>query len=360
MMSTMTRPLIIRENPLTVLRAYNSERDPRKKAAIYARDLSKRITDGEDLPVHAANTLGTLAGEIVTQRTLELLAIELPLLSRLGTDFSDQGANFNQTVIAHIATVPTSSPYHPVNGYATEATVTIDVPVLIDEHQSVQVAFNANELASTSRKLFDELAPAMAHRVGLDLISKAYGIITAANFPAVAAPGIVSPTVEALIDFDRETVIEMGGALSDRGVPTMGRTLLLNGSYHDKLFSDQTVALLAATQRADLITGSKMIDLHDFGIVRASNLPAANNLVGFGFSKSALVLSTRVPNDYASLVPEAIGGGTVRIITEPQTGLSVMLVHYVDHQLGLAARRFAYMYGAAKGQVLAGQRLVSG
>lgn len=349
---TVSGVTIQREDSVTVLRAYNAEKDPRKKAAIYARDLSERISKGEDLPIHAANTLGTLAGEIITQRTLELLLLQLPVLSRVGTDFSSEAAKKGQEINTRIVGIPGTSDYNEVTGYATENTVTTDVPVTIDQHKSVQVSFNANELASTSRRLFDELAPAMSYALGKVLCDALYAQITAAQFTDDA-------TVEALVDFDRQSVISIGGALSDRGVPEMGRTLLLKGSYFDKLFSDSAIVQLAGFQKADVITQGQMIPVHGFDVIRAANLPATNNLAGFGFSKSALVLATRLPNDYSAALPGATGGGTVQTITEPSTGISLALVQFVDHQLGAAFARNALMYGTAKGQIHAGQRLTT-
>jgi hypothetical protein len=343
---------IEREDIHMVLRAYDQEHNPRKKGMIYAADLSERIKKGEQLPLHASNTPGTLSGAIVTQRTLELLTLEQPSIAALATDFSDESAVLNQQITTRIVGIPGTTAYNTTTGYATENTVMTDVPVTIDSHKSCQVAFGAEELAGTSRRLFDELAPAMAYALGKDIIDDALANITAANFTN-------APTVQALIDFNRATVIAAGGALGDRGVPTSNRTLLLTGSYYDKLFSDDTIVLLAANQRQDLVTGSRMIPLHDFNVMRAPTLPATNNLVGFGFHKCALVVAARVPSDYASALPGATGGGTSQVIMNPQSGLSVHLVQFVDHLLGKAFVRLAFMFGSAKGQINAGQRLTS-
>src|SRR5690606_35677581 len=97
---------ITREDSVTVLRAYNAERDPRKKGAIFAAEISKRISDGEDLPIHAANTMGTLAGEIVAQQALELLTVEEPMINLFSTDFSGEGAKKGQTITSRIVGIP--------------------------------------------------------------------------------------------------------------------------------------------------------------------------------------------------------------------------------------------------------------
>ena len=345
---------ITREDSVTVLRAYNAERDPRKKHAIFARDIKPRLKDGETLPLKASNTLGTLAGELIVQQALELLTLEQPLLSALTTNFSDTALNpkHNTEINTRIIGIPGTTAYNTTTGYATENTVTTDVPLTINRHYSCQVEFGEEELAGTNRRLFDELAPAMAYAIGKEMTDYALSLITAGNYTNTA-------TTKALIDFDRASVISMGGALSDRGVPSMGRTLLLTGTYYDKLFSDDQIVLLAANQKADLITGSRMIPLHDFNVLRAPTLPTTGNLAGFGFSKSALVLAARVPSDYANAFPGVTGGGISQVVTNPQSGLSMHLVQFVDHQLGQAFMRLASMYGAAKGQINAGQRLVS-
>lgn len=347
---TVTGLSITREDSVTVLRAYNAEKDPARKAAIYASDLSKRITDNEELPIRAANTLGTLVGEIVAQRALELLTLEEPMLNMFSTDFSGEAAHVNQQITSRIIGIPTAGDYHVDNGYVSQAAVMVDVPVTITAHRFTQAEFGANEIAGTSRRLFDEIAPAQADAIGADAVAIALAVITAANF--------ANKTTETEIDFDRQTVIQMGGALRDRGV-RRNRFLLLTGAYYDKLFSDQAIVTLAGNQRADLITSDEMIPVHNFNVFRAPTLPVGENLKGFGGGRSSIVVAGRVPSDYANALPGATGGGTSQIITNSKSGLSVHLVQFVDHKLGKAYSRMAYMLGAAKGQTAAGQRLVS-
>lgn len=351
----ITAPLqlqVTREDSGTVLRAYSAEKDPRKKGALFARDIRERIKNREELPIRATNTPGTLVGELIMQQALELLTLEQPMIAALSTNFSDQSARMNQEINTRIVGIPGTTAYNTSTGYSSENTVMTDVPVVINRHFSCQVEFGEEELAGTNRRLFDELAPAMAYAIGKEMIDYALSLVTTANYTE-------TPTTEALIDFDRATVIAIAGALSDRGVPPTNRTLLLIGGYYDKLFSDETVVLLAANQRADLITGSRLIPLHDFNVMRAPTLPSTGNLTGFGFSRSALVLAARVPSDYANVFPGVTGGGISQIITNPQTGLSVHSVQFVDHILGKAYMRLASMYGAAKGQIKAGQILRS-
>ena len=84
-------------------------------------------------------------------------------------------------------------------------------------------------------------------------------------------------------------------------------------------------------------------------------MPSNNaNLVGFAGSKAALCIATRTPNDYTSVLPGA-SFGNVQMVTDPDIGITVMQVQYVNHTLGTATSRIALMWGTAPGQTAAGQ-----
>lgn len=344
---------ITRDDSHTILRAYHRERDPRAKGEIFARDLAKRIADKEELPIFAAsiNTMGTLAGEIVAQQALELLTLEEPTLGAFSTDFTDENAKLGQQITSRIVGIPTASDYDVDTGYVSNASMFVDVPLTLSKHGFTQAEFNANELAGTSRGLFDEIAPAQADRIGTDAIAVGLAVITAANFTETSID-------EADINFDLATVTRISGALRDRGV-RRNRSLLLSGAYYDKLFSDSTIANLAAQQRANLVESDEMIPLRGFNVLRCPTLPATGNLTGFGCGKSSVVVAGRLPGGYASALPGVTGGGTSQVITNSKSGLSVHLVQFVDHLKGKAYSRMAYIFGAAVGQQRAGQILRS-
>jgi hypothetical protein len=63
-----------------------------------------------------------------------------------------------------------------------------------------------------------------------------------------------------------------------------------------------------------------------------------------------------VPNDYTLALPGA-SNGNVSVVTNPDTGISVQLVQYVDHNLAAATARVATMYGVAVGNPAVARRL---
>lgn len=344
---------ISREATVTVLKAYDAEKDPHLRAAIYAREIRARLqTDEQDaFPIQAANSLGTLAADIVSQRSLDLLIEQFPVLTRISTNFSDAGIKFGRKVSTQIITPPSTGPYNAVTGYPRQNATATDVDVPIDQHESCEIAFDANELSGTTRSLFREHAPGQAYAIGSVLTQYLYALITAANY--------ANQTVSSLANFGRPTVITMGVKLTTRKVPQLNRTMLLDPEYHGQLFTDPAIVSLASYNRPQVLTQGALPEVHKFVVFEAVSLPTTGNLRGFAFTPDAWAMATRLPMEYATVLPGVSGGGVVSTIVEPNTGLAVQQVAYVDHQMGHSASRLAIQFGAAKGQVASGQRLVS-
>jgi hypothetical protein len=343
---------ITREDSQAVIKAYASEKDYKLRAKLY-KAISARLAEGDDIPLSAGNSIGTAAGTLVTQRTLELLKFSFPVFRAITSDFSDQAASYNQTVTTRIIGIPGVSTYVAGVGYTQNDVTDTDVSITINQHKGVSINFDANTLASTLRRLFDEHAPAAAYALAKDMVDYIYALITAANFTNAA-------TVQGLPNFGRSDVIDMGTALQLRGVPmgSMNRTLLLYSTYFANLAKDNAIVTLAAYQRPEIIEAGVLPDVHGFKVVDAPNLPrnTTTNLVGAGFSKSALAIATRLPNDYTKILPGA-SYGNVDTVQNEDGGMAVMQVQYVNHDTAVASQRIALMYGAAKGQANALQLL---
>ena len=346
--------VVVKDNLVEILRAYNAKKSPDERALIYARDISPVIAKpGLFLgPILAENSLGPLTGDLVVQRSLTLLKLSFPWLTKISTDFSSAGIKLNQSVITRLRGVPTMAPYVPGVGYARQPAALTDVSVKITEHNGVEIAFNANELASTARDLFGEQAEGCHYALGKGLVDSVLALLTVTNFP--------NESVEAVADVDADTMDALSAALTGRGVPGMARIGLLASSVYRKLGKDTSIVNLAAFQRPEIITQEYALPpikgITPFEVI---NLPTDEDLIGFAGTPDALALATRVPNDYSAAMPDVAGNGVVQIVTNLDTGISVMLVRYVDHKAAEAAWRVALMWGAAKGNPLCGQRLVS-
>jgi len=344
---------LLRSSSLTVLNAFSAERDPLKRAEMYFKEIKPRLAEGDPLPLRAANNLGTLAGTLVTQRTLELLKLSFPVLSSISTDFSDQQSRLNQTIDSRIITLPVVQDYDPVNGWPDSDAVTTDVPVTLNKQKGVSITFTSDTLSSTVRRLFDEFGPAQAYALAKQMVDDLYALFIGANFTQAAI-------ASAQIDFGRPTLIDVGVALDNRGVPdgAMNRFALFNSAYFGQLKKDSAIVTLAAFQDKQIIEQGVLPDVEGFRVIKAVNLPGTANLVGFAGSKSAALMASRLDSDYTTILPGA-SYGNVTTVTDPDLGLSVLQVQYTNHQKASATQRISLLYGVAKGQDKAGQLIKS-
>jgi hypothetical protein len=88
------------------------------------------------------------------------------------------------------------------------------------------------------------------------------------------------------------------------------------------------------------------------------DLPTTNFLTAIIGVKECVLVAARLPYDY---VDAQIGAnyGAVSQITDPNTGLSVMLTQYVNHDLGNSNYRLALMSGSAVGDGARAQLIAS-
>jgi len=151
----------------------------------------------------------------------------------------------------------------------------------------------------------------------------------------------------------------MAGALDTNKVPMAGRFAALLPSYYRKLGSDGAInALMQATGDARFLTERRLPKISNFELLNSPWLPTADNMTGFVGHKASLVLKTRLPmslKGMAGVQPP----GTVTTITDPGTGLSILLVQYIDLKSNYAEWRPELILGVAVGDRRAGLVMTS-
>jgi hypothetical protein len=345
------------EDVSRIIKAFSEEQNPALRGALWARDLRGRLENEWPQMIRAAtNTLGTTAGTLVVQRSLDLLKYELPILGRITTDFSAENASKGQAITTRTRSVPSVDDYNATTGYSTQDTTTTDVPITIDKHKSSMISFDANTLASTKRLLFPEQEEGLHYAIGLQMVTDLLALITPTNYPLAAQKSVIP-----LDQFARAGVIAASKALNKRKVTGGTRTALLNSDYHGQLETDTTIVGNLINGRAgDSIATGVLPPISRVQPLEAPYFPDNSvNLVGAVFRADALCIASRLPNDYSTVFPGVTGGGVVQTVTNPDTGFSVMLVMFVDHQLGSTYMRIATMYGVAKGQTPSLQLITS-
>ncbi len=341
-------------------------------ANFYQEELSpnhSRLVDMPLVEIRAAAdnvdiNVGTLSGTMVLQQSLPQFRYEFPELAALHSDFSAEPGLFNQIEQTRIVVTPAVEEYDGTpdgtgrpKGWATVTPAqSVDVPITLDKYIGVPIVFSQATLGGTLRRLFEEQAPAAIYAIGKYFVNKVSALLTPQNFNAYAVatadgkvPEAYATYASALKDFSMDAIDDLEAIFDANEVPPRGRAVLLNAKFHGRLRKDPRLGLFfAAIQKPEMVTEGKLPNLNGFVPVRAPWLPAANNLTGFALHKAGIVLKQRLPADWSKVLDVMIPG-SVTTLVDPQTGLSCLLVQYVNLQANYAEWRLETLVGAGLG-----------
>jgi hypothetical protein len=296
-----------------------------------------------------ANSLGTLSSGVVLARALELVFTKRPILNQISLDLSTDEAKLNSTVKSRIHSVPAVGDFPS----AATAKTDTDVAVTIDKAKQVRHTFTNAELSSTDRNLVQEAAEPVAVAIANHMVDALAALWVKTNFP--------NERVQAVADTDYETLTGLRGDLTGRGAPDE-RFVAVNGPVYTNLLNDPLCNRAAKQNGADPIADGRLQNIAGFReIFEYPALPdgPSDNVIGFAGSKDSLVIATRLPADPSKVLPNAAVPGSIGVITEPRTGLSIMVAEWIN-MADLSAEIMAvWLYGAAKGNPNNGQLLVS-
>lgn len=300
-----------------------------------------------------ANSLGTLTPKKVVLDVFRFLRQQFPLINSISTDFSDEQANFNQQIVSRVPTIPTVADYHTTNGYVAGDAATTDVPVTINAHKHVSLAFGEQELSGTNRNLVEEQKMGAAYALAKGLFDAVCAQITVANY--------ANETVSTVANSDRDTLTALRKVLNTRGVGNP-RFAIVNGDVAEKLDQDSRIISSDYGRPGGTEEDNGWLHLQGVAGFRSvweyPDLPTDENLTGFAGTKDGLVVATRVPKDPALVVSNLNLPGTIEVVTDPDTGMSMMVRYHYDMTLGKLQMTMTWMYGVGVGVAGNIQRLV--
>ncbi len=181
----------------------------------------------------------------------------------------------------------------------------------------------------------------------------------ALTFGTGKVPNTYTTYAKALANFNGASLGDIRAALTMNDIPSMKRFAALNPNYYKRLGEDPALnSFFAAMQSPEIITEGKLPRVQGFAPIEAPWMPSDNNVVGFAGHEAALVLKTRLPQDLSRLGAGPLPG-SVTTITDPETGISILLVQRVDLTGNYAEYRPELMAGSAVGERRAGLVMTS-
>lgn len=353
------------------------------------------------------STIGTLNTGLILQWNLGYLKNQLAVINDITTDISNQPVAFGQNVITRYLKVPgvqlknsrTAGGEAWSGGSGKGA---VDVNVYLDTHAGVPITFNENMMGSTVRQLFNEQKQPQLYGLGeyilYKLIYTAFngskrtdnantGYTTITFNPAYtnAASGhtfsVAGATLATFVADLPEAMDEskMPGGDEDPGDENLQRFAWVHGRVYASATADTNYLINQSIWGAVARTGENVVStgrFHRLGnlkfrksqlmtdqitatgtgadgttnaIVITPGTFSSATYVGLAGTRSSLLFVSRVPIDYTKAMPEIPSTAAIELVTEPDTGLTFMVVKYLDHAYETANMRVQLMFGTAIG-----------
>ncbi len=244
---------------------------------------------------------------------------------------------------------------------------TTDVSVTLNMFKATEIEIPVSTLAGTVRNLFAEQLSAQTYTLAETINSYMLNIIFAATWT-----GTKTSYVKSLANWNLTGLIGVKNAMTISKIPDVGRFLLLHSFYYDKLLEDSNLlnakAIMALVRKdeSEFNTG-ELPELFGIKPLESQLASAAaggalttwtddttlgtTTMVGFAGNMSSALFVSRPPQNFTEAAKE-LGipiTASVRLVTEPDSGLTVMVFSYVDNGKMSISQRVCVMYGGAQG-----------
>jgi len=289
------------------------------------------------------NTLGTLATSLIVQRALELIYTMRPALRLIALDVVDREtgspvAYFGQNVITRTFANAVVGDFGDAVGTRSD----LDVSITLDKFKQVYHAFTPQQYSGTSRNLIEESAEPLAVAMANHMVDAVAALWTAANFTTTPI------TMGAGWDYDH--LVDVRKTLNTMGVPDMRRYYIANSDVYASLLTDpKIVAAFNNPGNQNAITSGLLPNVAGLQLAEYPAMPTTGNMVGFAGYYATCIMACRVPKDPREVLPNAGFPGNIGIVTDPRTGLSVMVNEWIEPDTLNVNTRIVWMYGVAKG-----------
>lgn len=291
----------------------------------------------------------TLTVSEILSDVLDAFKQRVPALGYFSTDMSNESVKYGQTIIAHIPTVPTAYAHVAANGYNNNAQnardLLTDVPIVMNQWTDVPIKIEAADASQDRSKNYLKTISNAGYVLGKAVVDYALTKVLEANFS--------EQTLALTDDTDLATLqgIRADMNLKKAASPRYG---IVNSDTFNALEEDPRIASGDYHgQRTGEDPYGKLMNLAGFKeIIEYPDLPTnSENLAGFFFDSRAVAVATRLPDDSADLASQLGLPVTFKkeVVTDPQTGLSLVGFGYIDPNTHYIYLTTSVMYGAVAG-----------
>ena len=349
-----------------------------------------------------SNPLGILNTGLQLSWNLGFLVNQLAIINDITTDISNQPALFGQVIRSRYISVPGVQAKTNAAAWSGATGNTTDVNVTISNHHGVPITIGNNVSGATIRNLHLEQKTPQMYSLGERIIYQIiYAMINGTTRIANDGTSTSTKTLQGKGDGKTAgtkfapvggnyTLSAFTGGLplnmdlskfpgGDEGPGTpLQRFAWVHSSIYANIASDANLLLTQTIQSAiakngaqDIVATGLIPQLGNMKIRKSQLMTDTNTLTtdpgnsasqvvtpgdytvatvrGIAGTRSSLMFASRVPTDYTKIMPEIPSTAAIELVTEPNTGLTFMVVKYLDHSLETSNLRVSLMYGIGLG-----------
>lgn len=385
-------------------------------AEITSQMVSDVVKAGDYVDPASANPLGILNTGLILQTNFGYLSNQLVILNDITTDVSNVPVLFNQQAHSRYMTIPkvmlkSTSNAWPNTGAPTGTVVNVNV--LMDKHAGVPLSVSNNILSTTPRQLLNEqrtpqlysLGEYITHRLAYTAFNGSTRIAndgtstsTITFNPAYNPSGSIhyfnvsGATLATFVADLPEAMDEskFPGGDEEPGDSDLQRWCWVHGRVYATAAADTNFILNQSIQGIRGQTGDNVMATGRFtrignmkfrksqlatdqctasgsgadsttnGITVSAGTFSSATYVGLCGTRSALMFVSRTPLDYTQVLDNVPSTAAIELATEPKTGLTFMVVKFLDHAYETANMRVQLMFGTAIGDERQGMLLKNG
>lgn len=225
--------------------------------------------------------------------------------------------------------------------------------VSINKRKYVSWGLTSQDLATMPQIDIDRFVETKADQLARAFLQDVWSLITNANYGAAVFTGAAST-------LDADDIADLEATLDEAHWPTSQRSLILAPTYYGSLVKDNQVqGDLGVT--SEVMAESIIRKLHNFALHKSALIPANGEyLKGFACHPDAILVAIR------ALMPEgkaaeaaARSGALIEKITDPGTGITLVLKDWYDVTEDVHAKVLEINYGYLKGNEAGLKRIVS-
>lgn len=179
----------------------------------------------------------TLSTTLILQKTLAAYRTLFPFIGRMGTNFDDSPLRLNDTVKAHIRTLPSAQSYDATYGYQANGNsargLLTDVPITVDSHKHVPLLWEHLNLIKDQKETYSGAIADAAYVLGKTMIDSVLAKVKSSNI----SYGETATTANSDLDVIANITTTMNG----NGALPMGRIGIVSSAVAQSLELDTRV-----------------------------------------------------------------------------------------------------------------------